>query len=457
MESHLFPLVPRIVPSVETEFRRIATPIPVPDSIPILEALNKYEPVSMRSQPPIVWDHADGFNVYDKWNNRWIDWSSGVLVTNVGHNHPRVRKAIADQVNRGLVHSFNFPTEVRANLVKELVQVAPDGLDKAFVLTTGSEAIEAAIKFSRTYGQKVSGSPEKIGIVSFANAFHGRTLGAQMVGGTPALKDWIINTDDAMVQVPFPDGFREPDVSFDRFLASLEQQGVGPGQIAAVLSESYQGGGADFAPKAYIQALRAWCTENQILLIMDEVQAGFGRTGKFWAFEHYGVQPDLITCGKGASGGLPLSMLLGRSDVLDLHPPGSVTNTHGGNPVSCAGALENLRVVLEEDIVERGRVAGEVLHRELRRVADRFSDVVGALHGVGMVAGLHLVVPGTMEPHRELAFTLCRLCYEKGLLMFAPVGLGGGTIKISPPLITPEAAIIEGVNVLEEAFAEAVS
>jgi 4-aminobutyrate aminotransferase / (S)-3-amino-2-methylpropionate transaminase / 5-aminovalerate transaminase len=203
-------LTARTVPLIQTKYRRIVTPIPPPESLPILERLHRYEPRSMGGQPPILWDRAEGIQVYDRWGNQWLDWSSGVLVTNAGHGHPQIRRAIVDQVNHGLVHNYCFPSELRAELVEALARVAPPGLKKVFLLTTGAETCECAIKLARTWGQKLGG-PRKITIVTFQNAFHGRTLGAQMAGGIPALKQWIVNLDKDMVQVPFPDGFRCPD------------------------------------------------------------------------------------------------------------------------------------------------------------------------------------------------------------------------------------------------------
>ncbi|MHC4401726.1 MAG: aspartate aminotransferase family protein, partial [Planctomycetota bacterium] len=351
---------PRKVPPVETRYRRIATEIPVPESIPILEKLRRFEPRSMGGQPPVIWDRAEGVGVYDRWGNRWLDWSSGVLVTNAGHAHPKIRQAVLDQASHGLLHNYCFPSEIRTELAAELARVAPEGLKKVFLLTTGSEAIECAIKLARTWGRRVGGDG-KIGIVSFDHAFHGRTLGAQMAGGIPALKQWIVNLDDDMVQVPFPDGFRCPDTSFDLFLKSLEKQGVVPTRVAAVMTETYQGGNASFAPPEYVQKLRAWCHEHKVLLIFDEVQAGFARTGTYWGFEHYGVVPELIVCGKGISSGLPLSAVIGPQEIMDLYPPGSMTSTHTGNPICAAAALASLRVVEEENLVEHTRKMGAIL------------------------------------------------------------------------------------------------
>ena len=447
-------LTPRKVPHVQTKYRRIVTEIPVPESVPILERLRRFEPRSMSGQPPVVWDRAEGFQVYDRWGNMWLDWSSGVVVTNAGHGHPAIRRAMMERIEHGLTHNYCFPSETRCELVTRLAQVAPKGLQKVFLLTTGSEACECAIKLARTHGRSIG--EKKIAIVTYHNAFHGRTLGSQMAGGIPALKDWIVHLDPDMVQVPFPDGFRGPDTSFEGFLKALDQVGVTPGQVAGVMAETYQGGNASFAPAEYVQKLRAWCDEHRALLIFDEIQAGFGRTGRYWGFEHYGVVPDLICCGKGITSGMPLSAVIGRADIMDLYPPGSMTSTHTGNPVCAAAALANLQVIEEQNLVERARQMGDILQPLLRQLGARFPDHVGAVHGKGLVAALHMVRPGGIEPNPKLAADIVRRCVEKGLLMFAPVGFGGASVKIAPPLVIDEEAIRESVTVLEEALREAI-
>ncbi len=450
-----FELAPRKVPPVSTKYRRIGTDIPVPESIPILKKLRQFEPLSMSGQPLVLWDRAEGIQVHDRWGNMWLDWSSGVLVTNAGHAHPKIRRAILDQAGRGLVHHYCFPSETRAALVEQLAQVAPEGLGKVFLLTTGAEACECAMKLARTWGRSIAGN-RKITLVTFHNAFHGRTLGAQMAGGIPALKEWIVNLDPDIVQVPFPDGFRCPDTSFDLFTASLDKLGVDADAVAGVMTETYQGGNASFAPPEYVQKLRAWCDQHAALLIFDEVQAGFGRTGTYWGFEHYGVVPDLICCGKGITSGLPLSAVIGRPKIMDLYPPGSMTSTHTGNPVCGAAVLANLKVLRQQKLVERSRARGEILQPELRRVAKRFPQHIGAVHGKGLVASLHMVKPGGIEPDAALATAVVRCCVEKGLLMFSPVGYAGASVKIAPPLIVDEEPLRESIAVLEEALEETI-
>ncbi|MGD2174284.1 MAG: aspartate aminotransferase family protein [Candidatus Brocadiaceae bacterium] len=451
MAGRTFELEPREVPRVETDWRRIATKFPVPESLPVLAELRRYEPLSMQGQPPVVWDRASGCQVYDPWGNVWLDWSSGVLVANTGHSNADVCRAIREQAAHGLIHNYCFPAEMRARLVCALVEAAPEGIDKAFLLTTGSEAVECAIKLSRARGLD-RGGPDKTVIVTFENAFHGRTLGAQQAGGIPALKEWIVHLDPAFVQAPFPDGFRCEDTSFELFESSLERLGVDPDAVACVMTETYQGGGASFAPGDYIRRLREWTRHHDALLVMDEVQAGFGRTGTFWGFEHYGVVPDLICCGKGITSALPLSAVLGPAEVMDQFAPGTMTSTHSGNPVCAAAALANLEFIRDNDLVEHARNVGEVLHAGLQQLGRRFSHVIGAVHGRGMVAGLHLVRPGSEEPDGELAFRVVRACVERGLLLFSPVGVGSATVKICPPLVTPDEAVREGVSVLEDAL-----
>ncbi|MCS6953460.1 MAG: aminotransferase class III-fold pyridoxal phosphate-dependent enzyme [Bryobacterales bacterium] len=448
-----YELKPRRVPRVETRLRRIVTELPVPASLPILERLYRYEPVAMRGQPPVVWDRAEGFQVFDAWGNCWIDWSSGVLIANAGHGRREIVEAIAAQAARRLLTNYCFPSEIRARLVERLASLLPEPLKKIFLLTTGSETVECAIKLCRTHGLRVGGRAKHV-IVSYDKAFHGRTLGAQQAGGIPALKEWIVNLDPGFVQVPFPDGFWTEDTSFESFERALAELGVEPRNVAGVILETYQGGSAAFAPVEYMQALRQWCDRHRALLVCDEVQSGFGRTGTLWGFQHYGIVPDLACFGKGITSSLPLAAVAGRPDVMDLHPPGSMTSTHTGNPICCAAALASIERVVEEDLAGNARCVGALLHQELERLASRFPQA-GWVAGRGLVAGVTCVRPGQKEPDGDFAWDVVRRCFEKGLLMFSPVGYGGATVKIAPPLVITEEAVRESVGVLEEAFAEA--
>ena len=451
-----YSITPVEVPQVETKYRRIVTAVPHPDSVPTLERLRRLEPTSMRGQPPVVWDRAEDISVFDKYGNRWLDWSSGVLVTNAGHGVAEVRQAIIDQVNTGLLHNYVFPSEERADLAELLASVSPDGLKKVFLLTTGSEATECAIKLARTHGIKVGGRG-KIGIVGFARGFHGRTLGSQQAGGMAGQKAWIVNEDPAIINAPFPDGYWTEDTSFDTFLKTLAEHGMTGENIAGVIMETYQGVGPDFAPVEYVRKLADWCGENDVVLIFDEVQAGFGRTGKFWAFEHYAVTPDLICCGKGISSSLPLSAVLGREQIMDQYGPGSMTSTHTGNPVCAAAALASIRKIIREDLTGNAARLESTLLEGLKAIQAKHPTVIGHVTAAGLVGGMQTVKAGKKEPDHDLAHRIIELCYQRGLLLFAPVGAWGQTVKIAPPLTIPKEALEEGLAVLAQATDDAVA
>ncbi|MEP6669108.1 MAG: aspartate aminotransferase family protein, partial [Chthoniobacter sp.] len=418
--------------------------------------LRTYEPISMRGMPPLVWERAEDISIYDKYGNRWLDWSSGVLVTNAGHAAPEICRAIIDQVQSGLLHSYVFPNEERAALVECLAGVAPEGLDKVFLLTTGSEATECAIKLSRAHGIKVGGN-KKIGIIGWERGFHGRTLGSQQAGGMAGQKNWIVNEDPAIITAPFPDGYWQTDTSFAAFLASVEARGLQPKNVAGVIMESYQGVGPDFAPVEFVRQLHAWCRQHQIVLTFDEVQAGFGRTGKFWAFEHYGVDPDIICCGKGISSSLPISAVIGRESIMDQFQPGSMTSTHTGNPVCCAAALASVQKILREDLTGNAARLEPTLLEGLRQIQKNHPEVIGHVSAKGLVGGMQTLVRGKKEPDHDLAHSIIERCFHKGLLLFAPVGAWGQTVKIAPPLTIPLDALQEGLTVLAESTAEAVA
>ena len=410
----------------------------------------------MAGQPPIVWHKAEGSVVEDAWGNRWIDWSSGVLITNAGHGHPHICKAVRKMVDQPLLATYVFPHADRATLARMLRDISPDPAGyRVFLLSTGSEATENCIKLAKTYALEKHG-PEKRVFVSFTNAFHGRTMGAQLAGGMQKQKAWLVDSDPNFIQVPFPDGYKNEDTSFDLFLRTLAEHDVAPERIAGVMSESYQGVGPDFFPDAYAKRLERFCRDYDIVLVMDEVQAGFGRTGRMWTFEHYGIRPDLIACGKGISSSLPLAAVIGRRDILDLYAPGSMTSTHSASPLAVAAGIANLEVIEQEGLVERAARLGDWFLPALERVQRNHADVLGCFQGRGLVAGIQTVRAGTKTPDPDLALRINIACLHRGLLMFAPVGIAGECVKIAPPLSIEEDALRESIDVFEEAVEAAV-
>ena len=449
-----YDLTPVAVPHVNTKYRTIRTKIPVPESLPIFEALRESEPRSMMGQPPIVWHKADDFTVYDRWGNKWIDWSSCVLVSNAGHGRKEIRDALAGAIEQGLLSTYVFVHETRAELTKMLQAISPDPARyQVFLLSTGSEACENCIKLAKTYALEKYG-PRKKYFVSFQNAFHGRTLGSQLAGGMEKLKTWIVDRDPTFVQVPFTDGFKNEDVSFDLFVKTLAAKGVKPEDIAGVMTESYQGVGPDFLPVEYAQELESFCRTHDIVMCYDEVQAGFGRTGKMFCYEHYGVTPDLVACGKGISSSLPLSAVIGREDIMGLYAPGSMTSTHSASPLPAVAAVASLKVIQKERLPERAAKMGEILIPGMAQIQQKYPDRLGCLHGKGLVAGIQVVKPGTKEPDGQTAVKINVASFQKGVLMFAPVGIGGECLKVAPPLTINEEALRESIGAFGEAVDE---
>jgi 4-aminobutyrate aminotransferase/(S)-3-amino-2-methylpropionate transaminase len=453
MHKRKYPLVPVPVQPVKTRFRRIVTPLPVPESVPVFERLECFEPSAMQGQPPVLIDRAEGASVFDRWGNTWLDWSSGVLISNAGNSNPAVVDALRGMLDRPLLSTYVFAHEKRAELVELLAGICPAPGYKVFLLSTGSEAVENTIKLAKTYGMQ-KGGPGRRTIVSFQNAFHGRTMGAQLAGGMAGQKKWLGPLDASFVQVPFPDGYKNPDTRFELFLETIAALGVRPGQVCAVLTESFQGVGPDFFPVEYAKSLENWCRENDVLLVMDEVQAGFGRTGTWFAFENYGITPDLIACGKGISGSLPLSAVIGRPDVMELYPPGSMTSTHSGSPLPVASAVASIRALQEGSFFSNAHALDPVLRDGLCAIQERHRSRVGCVQSRGLVAGIQIVVEETRTPDPETALAINLRCFQKGLLMFAPVGIAGECIKIAPPLDIAREALEDGLDALGEAVDE---
>ena len=447
-DTYHFSITPTNVPKIDTKYRKIVTSIPPENSIPILNELRKYEPESMSLELPVVWDRAEDFQVFDENGNCWIDFCAGTFVTNTGHRNPKICNAISEIVNNNFLHNYYFPSKIRAKLVKKLHDMTAVNLEKVFLLTTGAETIECCIKLARIYGRKIN--PKKIGIVSFVGAMHGKTLGALMVGGKTKEKHWITNHDPHMHHLPFPKDSSGDEV-FHNHMKQLEQSGVDLSTIAAFMVESYQGWGALFYPKNYIKALRKWADDNHAIVIFDEIQAGFGRTGKLFAYEHYEVEADLVCCGKGISSGLPLSAVLGRSELIDVDL--SLNSTHGGNPVCCAATLASLELLESENLIVESERKGVILKQELTRIKNHFPSRI-EIFGKGLVFAIHVRKSSTNELDVELVDKIIEKAMQQGVLL---IRTGTGTIKIGPPLSIADDALIEGVSVIEEIISDCLS
>ena len=425
----------------------VKTPVPGPNSLKYKAISAKYESHSLNQQAPIVWDHAQGVTVWDVDGNSFVDWTSGVLVTNVGHSHPKMAKAIADQAHR-LLNCYDFPTIERVTLAERMVKLAPSNLDNAFFATVGSEAVDAAVRVAKRHKGKFE-------IISFFGGFHGRTMGTMSVAGKTGTKREFGPTVPGVLFVPFPDPYRNPFGSSSTDVAgqclefmdkALLAQSTG--SVAGLIIEPYQGAsGFIFPPDGYLTSLQQWCRDRDILFILDEVQASFGRTGKFLALEWEGLQPNLVSIGKGIGSGMPISCLLAESSVMSSLGTGEMSSTWGGNPICCAASHAILDIFEEENLVENARVIGEYMKARLTAMKDK-CRYLGDVRGRGLVMGLDIVKDRkTKERDPETTMKIITKCCENGLIIGA---VSGNVIRVAPPLVISKDEADESLDIMEK-------
>ena len=455
------PVTPQPTERIETRWRRIVTPIPAPESLPLLQRLRQVEPRSLTGMPPIVWDRAEGFLVRDPYGNQWIDLTSSIVMANAGHGHPKIRAAIREMCDRPLLGTYIFPQQQRLPLLEKLVKLSPIPDSKSILFSAGTEATECAIMLMRRHGRRIH--PDKVGIISFADGYHGRTLSAALATGSPGPEDWIDRQQVYHYQIPFPFGPRWPwgnvcddpsgEKGFAQCLDQLSQQGITPNKIAGFIGESVPGWATWPIPHGFATALMNWAAEHQIVICFDEVQCGCGRTGLMWGMEHVGVLPDLFTLGKGLSSSLPVSAVVGRAAILDDPEAGDMSSTHGGNPVCASAALACLQVMEEEKLIEAAATTGKLVLESLSELIEQFPDRILSIHGPGLFIGVHIRQPDTGEPDTYLADTIVLEAVRRGVLMFVT---GRGFLKFTPPLgIDPEAAL-EAAEVIKTTFRDSV-
>ena len=452
-ERHRFNLEPVAVPRIETKHRRIMTKFPAPGTREIMEGIAKRESVNVLNQMPVIWERAKGHQIFDPWGNAFIDFSSTIFVTNCGHGHPHMVEAITKHA-QDLTHAYFYPTRIKLEFLEKLIAAMPAPLEKALLFSTGTEASERAVKIARHFGMQ--SSPRRKAIIGWEWNYHGFTMGSLMSGGYAHMRDWVGYQDPGMVQLPFPYPWvmERTNLSgaekFRQDIASLESRGIRPGDIAALFLETFQGWGALFYPDDYVQEARRWSHANDVLMIFDEIQAGYGRTGKFFAYQHYGIEPDLVVCGKGMSGSFPLSAVIGPARIIDLAP--TYTSTHGGHPLACAAGLANLEIFERENLVAESERKGPIVQAELERWKARFPHRIGRILGRGLLFAAYITRAGNPE---RLDTVFCDRIIERALSKGVfNIRTNTGTIKLGPPLNIPDDALVEGLRAIEESIAE---
>lgn len=396
---------------------------------------------------PVVLERGMGTEVWDIDGNRYLDFVGGIGVLNVGHNHPRVVAAVQGQLGRITHTSFQvaaYPPYIR--LAKRLnALIGDDVAYKSLLLTSGAEAVENAVKIARAYTDRPA-------IIAFRGGFHGRTLlGVTLTGMSAPYRQNFGPFAPEIFHAPFPNAYR--GCSAEMSLAAIEEvfaTEVAPERVAAIIIEPVQGdGGFLTAPPEFLRALDALCKRHGIVLIADEIQSGFGRTGTMFAFQQAGIRPDIVTTAKSLAGGLPLSAVVGRADIMDAPAPGGLGGTYGGNGLACAAALAVLDAFEQDGLLERGRRLGEALRTGLDTIAARHARI-GDVRGLGFMLAVE-VVDSTGAPDAAMAQRIIDVAREGGLLVIK-CGVHRNVIRFLAPLVTTDAQLAEALDIFGRAL-----
>lgn len=401
---------------------------------------------------PFVMDHGKGSEVWDVDGNRFLDFAAGIAVASTGHSHPAVVKAIQEQAEKFLHISSDFYHEVWINLAEKLASIAPFKEEAVcFMTNSGTESVEGAIKLARYHTRRNN-------FIGFLGGFHGRTMGAvTFTASKYHYHQGFGPLMNGVTHAPFPDPYRpilqsNPGEDYgETVVRYIEEQILdkiySPDSVAGILVEPIQGeGGYIVPPPGFFPALRKLCDKHGILLIVDEVQAGMGRTGKWWSIENFGVEPDIVTSAKGIASGIPFGAVIARKSVMSW-PKGSHGNTYGGNPISCVAASATIEQI-EKHYLKNTNETGPYTIQKLKEIQSRHPSI-GDVRGIGFMIGVDFVEdPISKKPAAELRNRVERLAFERGLLL---LGCGKSVIRISPPLCTTKEQIDEGLNIFEEA------
>ena len=436
-----------------TKTIELRTDVPGPRSREILERKERVIADPLSIYIPVVIERGQGATLTDVDGNTFIDFTGGVGCLNVGHSHPRVVEAAQEQLERFSHTDFTIvPYETYVRLAERLCELAPIADGKAAFFNAGTEAVENAVKFARAH----TGRPAVIG---FEGGFHGRTLlSLSLTSKTHPYKAGLGPFAPEVYRVPFPNDYRGPD--WETALAALERAlvtQVAAETVAAIVIEPVQGeGGFVVAPRKFMQGVRRICDEHGIVMVVDEVQTGFGRTGKLFAIEHYDVEPDLITVAKSIAMGLPLSGVIGKAEIMDAPGDSAIGGTYVGNPVAQAAAHAVLDVIEEENLCARATVLGDTMRARMESWKERFPQI-GDVRGLGAMLAIELVRdPSTKEPDAETATAVVEEAVSNGLLLLKS-GIYSNCIRVLAPLTLTDAELDEALGVWEQALETTLS
>ncbi len=429
--------------------RRLVTELPGPRSQELFARKQSAVSNGVGTTFPVFIERAGGGVLVDVDGNSLIDLGSGIAVVSVGNAAPRVVQAVTEQVAAFTHTCFMItPYEGYVEVCEQLAAVTPGThAKKSALFNSGSEAVENAVKIARQ-------ATGRTAIVVFDHAYHGRTnLTMALTAKNMPYKEGFGPFAPEVYRVPMSYPFRDGDASGAQAAAKaidIITTQVGASNVAAVLIEPIQGEGGFIVPaNGFLPAISAWCKDNGALLIADEIQTGFCRTGAWFACDHEGVVPDLITLAKGIAGGLPLAAVTGRAEIMDAVHSGGLGGTYGGNPVACSAALGAIETMRELDLVGAAQAIETTMMQRLSAMQARH-DVIGDIRGRGAMIAMELVKPGTTEPNPALAGAIAKACHAEGVVVLT-AGTYGNVLRFLPPLVIPQALLSEGLDVLERA------
>jgi 4-aminobutyrate aminotransferase / (S)-3-amino-2-methylpropionate transaminase / 5-aminovalerate transaminase len=432
---------------------QIRTAIPGPRSLALMARREAAVPRGPSHATPIFAAAAEGATITDVDGNRFLDFAGGIGVLNAGHRAPRVTAAIREQLEKHLHLCFAVtPYEGYVAVAEKLNALAPGNFAKKTILiNSGAEAIENAIKIARAYTKRPA-------VICFEDAFHGRTLlTMSLTSKTHPYKAGFQPFASDIYRIPYAYPYRHaPGTSAEDFAHHLEdafKRSVAPESVAAVIAEPVLGeGGFVVPPRDYFRLLQNICRKHGILFIADEIQSGFGRTGKWFACEHFGVEPDLITTAKSLGGGMPIAAVTGRAEIMDAPGPGSLGGTYCGHPLSCAAALAAIETIEKDKLLARSTAIGERFEKRARGWQKKW-PLVGEVRGLGGMCAMELVRDGqTREPADTETKQIAKYCYEQGLILLT-AGTFNNIIRVLVPLVVTDEQFDEGLNVIEAALA----
>jgi 4-aminobutyrate aminotransferase-like enzyme len=411
----------------------------------------KFETSNMTPNIQILWHKAKDTLITDIFKKKYIDFTSGIFVTNIGHNNKYLLNEIIKTLKSGVAHSYNYYNVPREKYIVQLIKfINKKKLKKCHLVSSGTEATETALKLIRTYGNTIN--KEKTGVICINGNWHGRTVGSQMLSGKNKQSEWIGYYDKKIFHIDFPYPWlvKSNKNYLKVFLKKSLVRTFGKNynfkkNISGILLETFQGWGAVFYPKHYVKEIARFCKKNNILLCFDEMQSGFGRTGKKFGFEHYDVSPDLICCGKGMGSGFPLSGVVTSKKIMENKFVTGLSSTHSANPLACTAGYATINFINKKKLVLRSKNLGSIFHKKLNSLNKKYNTIIAATLGKGLIGSVIFKDAYGLKA-KNIADMFSLECLNNKLLV---CNTGRESVKLGPPLTINLKVLLKSINIID--------